>query len=139
MKITYLCFGPLMGSFILLWRSSILLWQRYSFFPFVEQVCLSLCGGGLFILLQWWSLCPFVVNNVGGFGCIPGCDRNIAHFIFDMFWVILFGCYFVKIYMLYIWFSIVKQKELLVSNKILYEGVTAFNVFVLHSYLKRKI
>ena len=25
----------------------------------------------------------------------------LKHFIFDMFWVILFGCYFVKIYMLY--------------------------------------
>ena len=32
---------------------------------------------------------------------MPGFDRNIAYFIFDMSWVILFGCYFVKIYMLF--------------------------------------
>ena len=74
-----------------------LLWTR-SFYPFVVVVYLSFCGGGLFILLWWWSLYPFVVNKVGGFGCIPGFDRNIAHFIFEMFWVVLFGCYFVKIY-----------------------------------------
>ena len=40
-----------------------------------------------------------MVINVGDLGCMPGFDRNIAHFIFDMFWVFFFGCYFVKIYM----------------------------------------
>ena len=47
-----------------------------------------------------------MVNNVGGFGCMPGFDRNIAHFIFGMFWVILFGSYFVKIYVIYIYIYI---------------------------------
>ena len=88
-------FGPLMGSFFLLWGPSILLWWR-SIFPFVD-VFLSF-RGGLFILLQWRSLYPFVVNNAHGFGCMQGFARNIAHFIFDMLYVILFGCYFVILF-----------------------------------------
>ena len=125
-------FGPLMGFFIRLQRPPSF-YDRV-IFPFVEQVFLSFCGGGLFILLWWRSIYSFVVNNVGGFGCMPGFARNIAHFIFHMFWVILFGCYFVKIH----YFLIVKQTELLVSNKILYEGMTLFNLNFSFKFEKKK-
>ena len=32
---------------------------------------------------------PFLVNNAGDLGYFPGFSRNMAHFIFDVFWVIL--------------------------------------------------
>ena len=79
-----------------------------------------------------------MVNNVGGFDCMPGFDRNVAHFIFGMFWVILFGCYFMKICMLYMFFDC-EIDGAFSLNKILYEGVTVFDVFVFRSNLKRKI
>ena len=70
------------------------------FYPFVGTLHPFMVE--VFFFLLWSrSLYPFAVNNLGGFECMPGFDRNIAHFIFDMSWVILFGCYFVKIYMLF--------------------------------------
>ena len=104
--------------------ASIFLWWR-SDFPLVEELFLSFCSGCFFVLL-WWML--GVVSNL--------CQVLLEPWptLFLTCFALSFGCYFVKMH----YFLIVKCMELLVSNKVLYNGVTVFSVYLFYSNLKTK-
>ena len=65
---------------------------------------------------------------------MPDFNRNIIHFIFDMFWVIIFGCYFVNIYFL---FFDCKIDGAFSFKQNIIQGVTGFNMFIFHLNVKR--
>lgn len=108
---------------------------------FNERVSFFFCGGGVSILLRWSSLYHFVVQASLSIFCkqfeyfsmlASFCQKHDSFYSRHVFGY-PFECYFVKIH----YFLIVKFMELLNPNKVLYDGVTVFNIY-LHFTLKRK-